>query len=242
MNLTDIFLSDGSLSPTLILWAFYIAAVIGTVIYYITNAQMCKLVSKLIEIGADSPDTAISLKDAEIKVGFSLSLALKSPINYKNLLVAITPDGKFYANSFYTDNPPIIRELKAITRVRRSKVKEKSGSTEDEIIVSQPEINADEAAATKEAIIEESTPQAQENTPQNQAVYTQNTPQRVKFNPFCAKYYIPKEVYDRAKNLYKAPKIKIRYLILALLGFAVVTFLATLALDTFIEMFSSIGD
>ena len=246
MNLSDIFLSDGSLSPTLILWTFYLAVVIGTVIYYLTNAQICKLVSKLIEIGADSPETAVYLKDTEISLGFLLQLSLKSPINYKNLLVAITSEGKFYANSFYTDTPPAIKELKAITRVKRSKVKEKDNTPDtenteahlkatDTITAEETANNITEALNTKESIS-----QTQENTPKNQAVYTQNTPQRVKFNPLNTKYYIPKQVHDRAKNLYKTPKIKLTYLILALLGFAVVTFLATLALDTFIEMFSSI--
>jgi hypothetical protein len=249
MNLTDIFLSDGSLSPTLILWAFFLAVVIATVIYYLTNAQLCKLISKLLEIGADSPEKAVYLKDAEINLNFLLRFSLKSPINYKNLLVAITPDGKFYANSFYTDTPPVIKELKAITRIRRSKVKEKKSTPEKE-----SETNSLKETATEVAIIEgntdavngdvvprENTPKTQEILPQNQEVYTQNTPQRVKFEPLYAKYYIPKQVHDRVKNLYKAPKIKPLYLILALLGFAVVTFLATLALDTFIEMFSSIG-
>jgi hypothetical protein len=209
MNLSDIFLSDGRISPTLILWAFYIAVVVATVIYYVTNAQMCKLVSKLLEIGAFSPETAVNLAEIDISINFLITSALRSPMNYKDFLVAITDDGKYYANYFYTDEPPIIRQLTAITRIRKSRVTESS------------DVSAEEP-------ITESAPAPHEEAP---ATPNEGAPQKVKFNPLSAKYYIPKEVHDKVKNLYKSPKIKPIYLILLLIGFAAITFLASIALD-----------
>ena len=123
MNLSDIFLTNGRISPTLILWALYLAVVIGTIVYYLTNMQLGKLVNNLIEVGASSPETAVKLIDIEISLNFWLKLCLTSHISYKNLLVAITSDGKYYANACYTDTPPVFKELKAITRKRKSRIK-----------------------------------------------------------------------------------------------------------------------
>ena len=233
MNLSEIFLADGTTSPKLMLWAFFVAAVIATIVYYLINVQLGKLVSRLLELGASSPETAVTLDEAEVKPSFFLNFCLRSPMNYKDLLVAITSNGKYYANSHYTDEPPVIRELKAITRKQKSRVKDSEANTEleaenEEIALETPE-NSTSIAENSENIAEISKTKADES------VVPSGTPQKVNFNIMTAKYYIPKEVHDKVKGIYKKPKVKLIYLILTLILLGVVVFLAGIVLDIILD-------
>lgn len=225
MNLSDIFLSNGRISPVLILWAFYIAVVIGTIVYYLTNAQLGKLVANLIDVGACSPETAVKLIDIELSLNVWLKLCLRMPTSYKNLLVAITPDGKYYANAFFTDEPPIFRELKAITRKRKSRTDGKKNAEEPELITAETAAPIDSTELKTDEIL---------------PLSDTKKPEKINFDPLSVKYYIPKEVHDKVKGIYKKPKVKILYLILLLIGFGVLMFLASVLLQIIINSLPSI--
>ncbi len=276
MNLSEIFLSDGTLSPTLILWLFYIAAVIGTVIYFTVNYQLGKIVTRLLELEATTPETAVSIEDAKLKTGFFTKICLCSAMNYKDLLVAITADGKYYANMRYTDEPPTFKLLRAITRKRKSRIKDKKSqnftASEEQSTASntavdtETDINADqnngkgieidvqaadidteaESQAEPNAVAATDTDSAdilaKENTENPTEVENpQSGVSRVDFNPFTAKYYIPKEVHDKAKGIYKPSKANVLLIIAALIGLGVIIYFTGFLLDGMIDSLKSLG-
>ena len=228
MNLSEIFLTDGTSSPILILWAFYIAVVISAVVYYSVAAQLGKIVSKLLEKDATTPENALDLQQLDIKIGFFTKFCLKSPMNYKNLLVAITPDGTFYANTQYTSVPPVFKQLTAITRKKRSRIKnEKSLSSNPDTTDGNFTILTDSEVENKE-------------NKEESNVYLTSKPQRINFNPLAAKYYLPKEVHPRARGIFKSSKTNVLLLIAALLGLAVIIYFAGLIIDDLIASTSNL--
>ncbi len=261
MNLSDIFLTDGTISPKLMLWAFYLAVVIAAIIYHLINVQLSKLVKKLLETGADSPENAVSLAESDVQVGFLTKMCLKSPANYKNLLVAITADGKYYANTCYYDEPPKFKTLRAITRQRKSRVSD----TKEEAVLDTKEGVSTVSLDTEKGLSQEISPDSTENPvteademfnvkqsdtesdekdEENQSFDTEisaQRPQRVTFNPLTARYYIPAEIHDKVKALYDKPKTKASIIILSLIGFAVVIFLASIALDAILNSVGTIS-
>lgn len=243
MKLSDIFLTDGTLSPTMMLWLIYLAVVIGTVIYFTVNYQLGKIVSKLIELEATTPETAVSIEEAKLKTGFFTKMCLRSPMNYKDLLVAITADGKYYANMRYTDEPPTFKLLRAITRKRKSRIKDsendKNTDSQNENTALESEndessaeigVNAESQILKKANVIDE----------ENAADETTEQRARVAFNPFTAKYYIPKEVHDKAKGIYKSTKPNIPLIIAALIGLGVIIYFAGFLVDGIIDSFGNI--
>ena len=83
--------------------------------------------SALIEKNASTPENALKPDETGVKMNIFIKAALKNHMHYNNFLVAITPDGKFYANYTYCETEPVLKEYKAI--IRKSKIKK---STKDE--------------------------------------------------------------------------------------------------------------
>lgn len=216
--LSDLLLYDGMIKPEAILWAIYLGIVIASIISYLTRTVFGKLITALIEKGACSPESAVTVEEIGLKKSFFIKMGLKNHLNYKNMLVAITKDGKYYANLTYTDEPPQLKELHAITRIRKSKIKE--------------------SQKTNEAT-EDNTASVTEDLP-----ITENTeakPERVKFDINKAKYYIPIAVHAKVKAIYSEKKIKLWKVILLLIGFGVLTYLGTFALETMLDMLNNLS-
>ena len=227
MNLSEIFLADGTISPVLILWAFYIAVVIATVVYYLTTAQLGKIVTKLLEKDATTPESALNIAQMEIKPSVLTRICLRSPFNYKNLLVAITPDEKFYANTHYTDEPPVFKQLTAITRKRKSRIEEKAAKDDVFEPIDAISENIDDNSLATENAVEHD-------------YLTTTKPEKINFNPLTAKYYIPKEVHPRANGIFKSSKTNVLLLIGALIGLGVIIYFSSFILDGLIDSVSSL--
>ncbi len=207
MNFSDIFLTNGTLSPVLIIWLMYIAIVIGTILYFTINYKLGKIVTTLLEKDAVAPESALSLEEMGIKHGFLTKMCLKSYQNYKNLLVAITSDGKFYANMTYTDTAPVFKELSVIKRKRKSRVTAK----ETDSTASEP-INEEIISPAPDM-------------------------QRPNFDPAAAKYYIPREVHAKANGLFKTNKTNVFIIIGAIIALGVVVYFAGFLLDSVLSFF-----
>lgn len=250
MNLSQIFLSDGTLSPTLIIWLFYIAVVIGTIVYFAVNYRLSKIIARLLELDATSPETAVSIADADLKNTLFLRACLRSPASYKNLLVAITSDGKYYANMRYGDTPPVFKELRAISGKNKSKITE-NGTAEAEISdESSAESQGTEANTQdikQEALKPQEVLEAQEVLKAQEVLQETAISQevlgteRVKFQPLTAKYYIPKEIHDKVKGTYKSGKVNVYILIGVLIGLGVIAGIAGYFINDIIDMLLSIA-
>ena len=134
MGLSDLLIYDGTTPIPLIIWAIYIGLAFAVIVSYIIRDKYGKFVNKMIEIEANSPEKAVTLDEVDIGGKWFIKLALKNNLNYKDALVAITPDGKYYANYRYTDEPPAFKTFKAISRSKKSRLgsKIKESVTEDD--------------------------------------------------------------------------------------------------------------
>lgn len=117
----------------LIVWSMFTGVVIATLAGYLIKSKFGAFIRKLLENGIDSPEKAITLEELGLQKKFFIKFGLRSHTNYKNMLVAITEDGKFYANNTYTAFPPAFKEFTVVKRKRsRDLIKEsKSENTEE---------------------------------------------------------------------------------------------------------------
>ena len=239
MELSSLLIYDGSTPIGLIIWSFYIAVVIGAIIAYLTRVKFGKLIFALLEKGACTPETALTLEEAEIKAGFFIKFSLKNHMNYKDLLVAITADGKYYANTRLTDEPPTFKTLVSITRKKRSRIVESPKDTENDtddisdvhdqsktvnknvVVYSDADVN----------LIDDSTPEANPYA----------KPQRPSFRVETAKYYIPEEIHAKVKTVYKENKVNILWLILILIGLGLIAFFGVYVAEALIDSVKNIG-
>ena len=246
MELSNLLIYNGTTPIGLIVWSFYLAVVIGAIVTYMTRIKFGKLVFTLLEKGACSPDTALTLEEAGIKIGFFIRFGLKNHLNYKDLLVAITSDGKFYANTKLTDTPPKLKTLVAITRKRKSRIEESKPEDDGEAVISEnipleaeanAAIAADEANSTNAATADETeiaTDAARETNP-----YTK--PQRPNFRIETARYYIPEEIHAKVKTVYKENKVNILWLILILIGLGLIAFFGVYIAEALVDSVSNLG-
>ncbi len=124
-NLSEILYYTGEISTQLIAWSLFAGIVIATIAGYLIKSKFGTFVRKLLENEIDSPEKAVTLDELGLKKKFFIKFGLRSPGNYKNMIVAITEDGKFYANNAYTDQIPVFKEFTIIKKQRRSdKIKE----------------------------------------------------------------------------------------------------------------------
>lgn len=216
--LSDLILYDGAIKPAAILWAIYFGIVIASITSYLIRTVFGKLICALIENGACSPESAVTVEEIGLKKNIFIKTGLKNHLNYKNMLVAITKDGKYYANLTYTDEPPQFKELHTITRISKSKIKESRKETKDA---------EDNSAQLTECA------QAEE--------IAEIKPERVKFDTNSAKYYIPTAVHAKVKAIYNEKKIKLWKVILLIIGLGILTYLGTFALEKMLDMLSSLS-
>lgn len=178
-NLSELLIYNGEVPLSIILWSIFIGVFIAAIASFIIKVKFGAFMQALLDNKASSPETAMTLADTGITAGFFVKMGLKSHASYKNLMVAITDDGKYYANSAYTDEPPVLKTFVLIHTKKKSRVADKTAEPAPE-----------------------STPIAEKETKQPVSTdYTQPN-QRVKFNILKAKYYIPPELHDRAASLY----------------------------------------
>jgi hypothetical protein len=233
MGLSDLLIYDGTTPITLILWAMYIGVAIAIIASYIIRDKYGKFINKLIEIEANTPEKAVKLDEIDIKGKWFIKFALKNHLNYKDSLVAITGDGKFYANYRYTDEPPSIKTFKAITRNKKSRVRSR-------IKESAPEEAQIEATAFETEIAEVT---AAEETAAQETSATENyeyTRQRVNFSPSNARFYLPSEVHDKVKGIYGDSKTKFWVVLLGLIGGAIIAYFGVPVIEQILRMWSEI--
>ena len=181
-NLSELLIYNGEVPLSIVLWSIFLGVFIAAIASFIIKVKFGAFMQALLDKKASSPETAMTLADTGIKAGFFVKMGLKSHASYKNLMVAITDDGKYYANAAYTDEPPVLKTFVLIHTKKKSRVKDKaSEATEVKTTEAQPEPQTEAATATP--------------------TYTPSK-QRVKFDIFKAKYYIPPELHDRAASLY----------------------------------------
>ena len=239
MGLSDIFIYSGSTPIALILWSFYIAIVIGTVIMYLTKAKFGKLVHALLENDACTPENARSLDEIGIKSSFFIKLGLKNHLNYKDLLVAITEDGRYYANTLYTDQPPKFKTLIAITRKKRSRITESAKTQETE---AETDTETLVSAVSEPTAIETEPVQESSDTASSPSTETETAiqkPERVKFDVISARYYIPSEIHAKVNTLYKDSSIKLHWVIIVLIALGIITYFAGFVTEELIDMLNS---
>ena len=178
-NLSELLIYNGEVSLPIILWSIFIGVFIATIASFIIKVKFGAFMQALLDNKASSPETAMTLADTGVKAGFFVKMGLKSHASYKNLMVAITDDGKYYANTTYTDEPPVLKTFVLIHTKKKSRITDKA---------SDPSTENAPSEETKTA----------------RPVSTDYTPskQRVRFDIFKARYYIPPELRDRAASLY----------------------------------------
>ena len=135
-NLSELLYYNGETSMQLITWSFFIGVVIATVAGYFIKTKFGAFIRTLLEKEIDSPEKAATLEELGLNKKLFIKYALRSHANYKNMLVAITEDGKFYANNEYTDNEPAFKEFIVVKRKRGSDIIKETKSDDDRIPLS----------------------------------------------------------------------------------------------------------
>jgi hypothetical protein len=221
-NLSELLYYNGEIPLTLIVWSIFIGVVVAVISGYIIKSKLGSLVRNLLDKGIDSPEKAVSLSDLGLQKSFFIKLALKSPINFTNLLVAITEDGRFYSNNTYTNEPPSFKEFSVIHKTKKGTAAapaEKDGELKEEI--ADVTIECNELSDTEK---------------------TEFKKERVKFDVLTAKYYIPKQVYSRAFSLYSEKPTRLLPTIALLVILALVAVFAGKLVSGFTGMISGIAD
>ena len=228
MKLSDLLIYTGEVPLKIIIWSIYIGVVIAVIASFVTKSNFGKFVSALIEKNASTPENALKPDETGVKMNIFIKAALKNHMHYNNFLVAITPDGKFYANYTYCESEPVLKEYKAI--IRKSKIKK---STKDE---------AEDNPITEETIAEDNpvTEETISETKSEPITFTDKK-ERIKFDPSQARYYLPKEVQSKAESVYGYKKTNIAYVILGLVAFAVVAYFSEFIIEGLQDMFGNIG-
>ncbi len=255
-NLSEILIYTGETPLILIIWSLFIGVAIAAIISYIVKVKFGAFMQTLLKINANSPETAVSLEETGLSKSIFVKIGLKLRSNYKNLMVAITDDGIFYANDIYTPDPPIFKEFVFIRRKRKSKLMN-SEKAEEKTTENNEEV-VEESAISKRIRLENEREAAKEPTPEeleaednNQKLeeyikYTENLPrERVKFDIKTAKFYIPPELHDRAASIYISKPMLFVHVLIGLLGFAIVALFAeniiTLLTDFLNDFISGLG-
>lgn len=131
-NLSELLYYNGETPTQLIVWSLFIGVVIAAIAGYLIKLKFGAFVRKLLENEIDSPEKAVTLEELGLQKKIFIKFSLRSHANYKNMIVAITEDGKFYANNSYTDEIPEFREFVVVKRKRgRDVIKETEKNTDE---------------------------------------------------------------------------------------------------------------
>ena len=236
MGLSDLLIYDGTTPITLILWAMYVGVAIAIIASYVIRDKFGNFINKLIEIEANTPEKAVTLDEIDIKGKWFIKFALKNHLNYKDSLVAITEDGKYYSNYSYTDEPPSLKTFKAITRNKKSRIRSRikeSTPEEAENVLKDTEPTVTEATEVDAA----ETTETAETASDEGYEYTR---ERVRFSPSSARFYLPTEVHDKVKGIYGEGKTKFWVVILGLIGGAIIAYFGVPVIEQILRMWSEI--
>lgn len=205
-NLSELLIYTGETPLAVILWSIFIGIFIAAVASFIIKIKFGAFMQALLKNDASSPEKAMTLAETGIKAGFFVKMGLRSHASYKNLMVAITSDGKFYANDAYTDVQPSLKTFSfRHTKTKKSRIKESSESSAAE--------NAEEAIDVSNL--------SEDTTTEAETTYS-GKKERVKFDIFKARYYVPREHHDRVASLYFGKPTKFIALIAVLIALGVV--------------------
>ena len=105
-NLSELLYYTGETSTQLIVWSMFIGVALAALAGYFIKTKFGLFIRKLLENEINTPEKAATLEELGLSKKLFLKLALRSHSNYKNMVVAITEDGKFYANNSYSDTNP----------------------------------------------------------------------------------------------------------------------------------------
>ena len=135
-NLSELLYYTGETSTQLIVWSLFIGVIAAALAGYFIKAKFGVLVRKLLEKEIDSPEKAVTLEELGLQKNFFIKLGLKSHTNYKNMLVAITDSGLYFANNAYTKEIPAFKEFIVVKRKRTTDVIKESKSESESIPLS----------------------------------------------------------------------------------------------------------
>ncbi len=231
-NLSEILIYTGETPLPLIIWSLFAGITIALIASFIVKVKFGAFMQTLLKMEADSPENAVTLEKTGLSRSFFVKIGLRSVANYKNLMVAVTSDGKFYANSIYTDIPPVFKEF-----VFKKRKRKKGRIAENEEKPNDNEAPIAESAVAMRLRLEKEREEKNYHTEEvaidkdeqlaEFAKITKNLPrERVKFDINTAKFYIPTELHDRAASIYTSKPTRIIHIILGILALAVTALLA----------------
>ena len=174
-NIKDLLIYDGEFNLKIMLWSLFIGISIAIVISYVIKIKFGAFIRFILDKKANSPETAITLDEFGAAGKLFIKFCLKDHNNYKNMLVAITDDGKYYTNCRYFDSAPAFKQY--VFKTKKSMYD------------------------TEEVENNQNTDTQSENTTLV-SQYDPNHKMRVNFNVDTAKFYIPDELHDRAASIY----------------------------------------
>lgn len=235
----------------------FIGVVIAAIAGYLIKAKFGSFVRKLLENEIDSPEKAVTLDELGLKRTAFIKFGLRSHSNYKNLLVAITADGRFYANCEYTDMAPELEEQTVIKRKRRADVIKvsKESDSENDIPTSelakllQAKEHTTQTSETSEpdtislrSDTDDSPENADSSASNEDPRYADIPKARVRFDVATAKYYIPAKVRARAYSLYytRSAKHTVIPMIILLIVLALIATFSGKLISGFTEWLGSI--
>ncbi len=225
-NLSEILIYTGEIPLSLIIWSLFIGVTLAIIASFFIKVKFGAFVNSLLKLGADTPEKAITLEQCGLKSNIFVKIGLRSRSNYRNLLVAITDDGKFYANEHLTLVPPVFKDFVVIRKKRKESAIKNSEPAEKEETI-------EESALSKRLRLEEEKKQpvlASENDEEILDSYLKMTAmmpkERVKFNIKSAKYYIPEQLHDRAASLFTSTPTLFIQVILGILALGILALAA----------------
>ncbi len=232
-NLSELLIYTGEIPLSLIIWSLFVGISIALIASFIIKAKFGAFMHALLKMNANSPENAVSLEETGLKRSFFVKIGLRSHANYKNLMVALTPDGKFYANGLYTDIPPVFKNFIFQKRKRKkSRISDEkeAASTEETIQESSTaaRLRAEKERSEQKSSIETNAPELDKD--EQLAMFSKITKElprkRVNFNISDAKFYIPPELHDRAASIYKSKPTLVIHIILSIIALALVALAA----------------
>ncbi|MBE6609299.1 MAG: hypothetical protein E7634_01375 [Ruminococcaceae bacterium] len=180
-NIKDILIYNGDFNLKVMLWSLFIGISIAIVISYVVKIKFGAFIRFILDKKANSPETAISLDEFNYSGKLFIKFRLKDHNNYKNMLVAVTEEGKYYTNCRYFDTAPAFKQY--VFKTKKS-------------MYEDPQDNEQSQCAQSS----ETSETAEKSAPVSE--YDPGYKQRVNFNVETAKFYIPDELHDRAASIY----------------------------------------
>lgn len=121
-DLSEILIYTGEVPVTVIIWSLFIGVFIATITAYIIKVKFGIFIRTLLKMQANSPETAVTLEETGLNKHFLVRRGLKLHSNYQSMMVAITDDGRYYANSRYTSIVPVFKTYLIQRRKKKKSV------------------------------------------------------------------------------------------------------------------------